>query len=122
MEHAPTPQIHPKKRIRQGDPLSFYIFTLIMQNITILINERVKRKQINTFKKHNIMRISHLVYADDLIIFCKAKIETFKSIDKVFKIFEGRTGLRVSEKKSEVFFSNSTKGKDQLLSHLIKIE
>lgn len=116
---SPISQINPKRGIRQGGPLSPYIFALLMQNLTILINKRVETKQISTFKKHNnIMGISYLIYIDDVLIFCRSKKESFKSINEVFRLFEERTRLRVNEAKSEVFFSNSTIDKDQLLNHL----
>lgn len=72
-----------------------------MQNLPTLIKDRVDKKQI---KLDPIMGIYIIVYANDVFVFCKAKIDSFTTIKEVFSIFEGNTGLRVSEEKSEVFF------------------
>lgn len=59
-----------------------------------------------------------LIYADDVLIFCKAKNESFTTIDEVFRLFKGNTDLIVNEAKSEIFYSRSIKDKVELLNHL----
>lgn len=63
----------PTHGIRQGDPLSPYLFILCMEYLGFLINENYLRKEWTplTASKHN-MAISHLFFADDLMLFAKA--------------------------------------------------
>jgi len=73
IDRAPTPQIWPGRGLRQGDPLSPYLFTLLMQNFSHIMKTKVKNGEISVFKKHGTKGVSHLGYTDDLLDFCKAK-------------------------------------------------
>ncbi len=48
------------------------------------------------------VRISHLLFADDTIVFCDAVPEQVMHIKKVLSCFEAVTGLRVNLTKSEM--------------------
>lgn len=58
----------------------------------------------------------HLAYANDLLIFCKAKKNCFEGVKKLLEEFTLASGLEVSERKSETFFSGATKNKQELLN------
>ena len=49
------------------------------------------------------MQISHLLYADDTLIFCDAKAEQVSYIKVVLVIFEAVSGLAVNWAKSSIF-------------------
>lgn len=70
----PTDPFQPKRGIRQGDPLSPYIFILCAE----VLSGMIARDQINGLITGisiatNAPPISHLLYADDIILFCRAK-------------------------------------------------
>lgn len=54
--------------------------------------------------------ISHLFFADDLVIFCKAQMEQARLLDSILKQFCASSGHRISGRKSNIFFSKSTEG------------
>ena len=51
------------------------------------------------------IRISHLFFADDLILFAKASEENSESINEVLDYFCAESGQKVSAKKSRIYFS-----------------
>lgn len=114
VDGSPTANIKPGRGIRQGDPLSPYLFTLLMQNFTSIIDEKVGSGDIKLYKLHGARAVSHLVYADDLVVFCKARANSLSAVKSVFDIFAKSTGLGVSERKSEVFFSCATNNREEL--------
>lgn len=118
IEGSPTPQIKPGRGLRQGDPLSPYLFTLLMQNFSSVINQKVESGDLGLYKVNGTKAVSHLAYADDLMVFCKATESSFTTLRDIFYIFRGNTGLRVSTGKSEVFFSSPTNDKQRLLDIL----
>lgn len=69
---APFGMLKPSRGIRQGDPLSPFLFVVYTK---ILSRMLAYHENLGSFKGVKISRtapaISHLLYADDLIIFCR---------------------------------------------------
>ena len=96
----------PTYGIRQGDPLSPYLFILCMEYLGFLINEKCLRKEWTPLEasKHN-MEISHLFFVDNLILFAKADKSGAESIKDVLNKFCKESGQVVSVEKSRIYFS-----------------
>ena len=77
-----------------------------MQYLGFLINESYRKKEWTPLKasKKNL-GISHLFFADDLMLFAKANKASAKSIKKVLSQFCKESGQLVSVEKSRVYFS-----------------
>ena len=98
--------IYTARGIRQGDPLSRYLFILCMDFLGQLILEKCNKKLWQPIKaSQSGLAFSHLLFADDLVFFAKADhVNCFTIID-VLDTFCSMTGQSVSESKSRVYFS-----------------
>jgi len=102
----PTSPFNPKRGIRQGDPLSPYIFILCVEVLSGLINKEQRNGNITGIAiATNAPAISHLLYVDDSILFCKAKCDEANTIMKVLKDYQQASGQKVNMDKSEMIFS-----------------
>lgn len=62
-----------KQGIRQGDSLSLTLFTIFSDLLSRLLDKAVNDNRISSIKvARTSPRISHLMYVDDLVIYCKA--------------------------------------------------
>ncbi|KAL4285122.1 hypothetical protein GQ457_16G012140 [Hibiscus cannabinus] len=83
----------PQKGIRQGDPISPYLFNLTMERLSHLISHYVSSGQWKAFKLvRNGSPISHLFFVDDLILYAKADIANAEIIDSILSTFGSHSG------------------------------
>ena len=101
--------ISPSKGIRQGDPLSPCLFLLCAEGFSALIHEVAMNQQINGF---SICRgcplITHIFFADDSLLFCKAKEQECHTLVSILNRYEEASGQKINTDKSLVFFSPNT--------------
>ena len=74
--------------IRQGDPLSPYLFIMCMEYLGNLIEEKCSKGLWFPFKaSRGNIKISHLFFTDDLILFAKLTNEVCEAIPDVLRTF-----------------------------------
>jgi hypothetical protein len=92
--------------IRQGDPLSPLLFVVIMEALSRMLMESEARGLLAGFSVgpvHNSgLSISHLLFADDTLIFCDADVEQLRNLRCLFLCFEAASGLKINLSKSEI--------------------
>ena len=98
--------IYPLRGIRQGDPLFPYLFILCMDFLRQLIEEKCSMKEWQPIKaSQGGPTFSHLLFANDVVLFAKMDYANCVAIRKVLNVFCGVLGQTISEAKSRVYFS-----------------
>jgi hypothetical protein len=96
--------IHPGRGLRQGDPLSPYLFILVAEGLTALISKAVANGELHGVKIcRGAPSVSHLLFADDCFIFCRSNLSETRKLMEILKIYEDASGQEINLSKSEVF-------------------
>ncbi|KAG6401482.1 hypothetical protein SASPL_138339 [Salvia splendens] len=106
---SPTSVFKPERGIRQGDPLSPYLFVLGMEKLSHSINKSVQDGDWDPIRlaRHG-SSISHLFFADDLVLFCKVDMKNTRTLKSILDKFSHHSGHKVSASKTQLFFSPNT--------------
>ena len=94
------------KGLRQGDPLSPYLFIMGMEVLSVLIRRAMEGGFISGCKiqrdRGRAVHVAHLLFADDTIVFCEAKKEYLTNLSWILFWIEAAPGLRINLAKSEI--------------------
>lgn len=82
--------------IRQGDPLSPYLFAIVMNILSILLKEKVDLKYITPFNVRGCVKISHLMYANDLVLSFRANPKSCLNLKYCLLGFFKISGLNIN--------------------------
>ncbi|RVW63178.1 putative mitochondrial protein [Vitis vinifera] len=103
---SPTDFFRSIRGLRQGDPLSPYLFVLGMEALTSLINRAVRGGYLSGCRIRGRegagIQVSHLLFADDTLVFCEDSQEQLAFLSWLLLWFEATSGLRINLNKSEI--------------------
>jgi hypothetical protein len=86
--------------VRQGDSLSPLLFVLV-EAFSRMMNATVERDLMSGFfVGSKVMVVSHLLFADDTLIFCKPNVEQLCNLRYLLLCFEVVSGLKINLSKS----------------------
>ena len=94
------------KGLKQGDSLSPLLFVLVMEALSRLTDRAVARGYLEGFSVANFnvsdLKVSHMLFADDTLVFCGAVRDQLYHLKGVLLCFETISGLQINLEKSEI--------------------
>ncbi|XP_013589283.1 PREDICTED: uncharacterized protein LOC106297625 [Brassica oleracea var. oleracea] len=93
-----------------------------MEALTRLLEEAVDAGLIRLHPMCQEPRITHLLFADDLLIFSDGSRHSLTGIKKVLSDFKALTGLDMNAAKSEIFFGGYTEIQSSVLSDIAGVK
>ena len=112
----PHGEISPTMGLRQGNPLSPYLFLMCTEGLHGLIWKAATNGDIRGVSIcQNGPKITHLLFVDDSLIFCRARESEWRSLLHVLATYERASRRQINRTKTTLFFSKSTPGDMQNL-------
>lgn len=91
--------------LRQGCSLSPYLFVLCMNVLSHKINKAVRENKFKFHPRCKLLSLTHLCFADDLMVFVEGTKESIEGALSVFGDFDKWSGLHISIEKSTLYMA-----------------
>ncbi|XP_050281856.1 uncharacterized protein LOC126722748 [Quercus robur] len=102
---SPSDFFGSSKGLRQGDPLSPLLFDIVIEALSRMLDVAASTGQFSGFSVGSTagpsMMVSHILFADDTLIFCDANPSQIANLRAILTRFEV-SGLRINLGKSEL--------------------
>ncbi|GJU60440.1 RNA-directed DNA polymerase, eukaryota, reverse transcriptase zinc-binding domain protein [Tanacetum coccineum] len=102
VNESPTNEFQFHRGLKQGDPLSLFLFILIMESLHILVQRVVDAGMFRGISLGSSLQLSHLFYADDAVFMGQCSSSYIDSIIQVLECFYRVSGLRINMTKSKL--------------------
>jgi hypothetical protein len=101
---TPLEEFQPSRGLRQGDPISPYLFLLAAEGLSGLLKQSRQSSQLEGIKVASTApAVNHLLFADDSLLFVKANVEGALEVNGLLEKYCNASGQRVNLDKSSVF-------------------
>ncbi|KAL9676074.1 hypothetical protein QQ045_004287 [Rhodiola kirilowii] len=98
----------PERGLRQGDPLSPYLFLICSEWLSEKIGAEISSHLLKGVRVcQGAPIVSHLFFADDSIFFMKATEVNARGLKTVLDEYEALSGQRINFSKSEIVFNRN---------------
>jgi hypothetical protein len=118
---AMTENITPMRGLRQGDPISPYMFLICAEGFLTLLNVAKTRGELTRIKVCSAApSINHLLFEDDSLLLLKIKDGSAQCLQNILSLYEDCSGQIINKETSSIMFSRNTKSavKQELMSIL----
>jgi len=89
--------------IRQGCALSPYLFVISMEVLSKMLDQAAGGKRFGFHPKCKNLGLTHLCFADDLMILTDGKVRSVDGIVEVMNLFAKRSGLKINMEKTTLY-------------------
>jgi hypothetical protein len=111
-----TDVINPGRGLRQGDPLSPYLFFICAEGFSALLNNAEQVGHLSGVKVcNNAPSINHLLFADDSLLLLKSDERSASHLRNILQLYEDCSGQMINKEKSSIMFSRNAGGERKAL-------
>jgi hypothetical protein len=113
----------PSRGLRQGDPLSPFLFLFVADGLSALLRKEVLANQIEPVKVcRRAPGVSHLLFADDTLLFFKASQQQAQHISDVIDTYATATGQLINRDKCSILFGpNCPEATGTLVKQILQV-
>lgn len=93
-----------KRGLRHGNSMSSFMFVIAMEFLSRKFEQLKENSEFNYHPKCARIGLTHLCFADDLMVFSRGDVQAIRSVMHVLIDFGKASGLYMNEDKSMIYF------------------
>lgn len=102
IHREPTCFLRPKRGLRQGDPLSHFVFFFCAEGLSAML----LASELHDIQSANsALTISNVFFTDDSILFCRATTSEANHLFSLLTLYSEAFGLLINFDKSSTFLA-----------------
>jgi hypothetical protein len=120
---APTKPFWPSRGIKQGDPLSPFMFILMMEGISRSIKSASAKGEIKGIKPfENSPTSTHQQFIDDTLLHGTPMVKEAKAYKRILEEFGEASRAEINHSKSMIYFFNTNPSIQRNLANILGFE
>lgn len=120
---GPLQPFTPSIGIRQGDPLSPFLFIIMAEGLGRSLTKARRQNQLKGIKPaHQGPTVTHQQFVDDTMLMGAATMQEARTISQVLKTFSEASGIEINLTKSKKNFFNTSIPVQRNLSRILQIQ
>eukprot|EP00253_Pinus_taeda_P018385 PITA_18385 len=117
---TPANQFTPSRGLRQGDPLSPFLFVILMEGLSRLIRQAKEEGKIKGLQPlPSIPATTHQQFVDDTMLHGSPTVKEAQGYKNILKLFSEASGMDINLSKSTIFFFNMNVAVQRNLSRIL---
>eukprot|EP00253_Pinus_taeda_P035518 PITA_35518 len=103
----PSSTFHPTRGIREGDPLSPFLFVIMAKGLGRSIKATILAGNLKGISIHQAPTTSHQQFVDDNMLFGHSSVQEARTFNSILDNFSKASGALINKVKSQIFFFNT---------------
>ncbi|KAK2659394.1 hypothetical protein Ddye_005927 [Dipteronia dyeriana] len=114
INRIPTKEFSMEIGLRQGDPLSLFLFNLAFEVLScLLVKAREQGLIMGIGFQNDEVQLTHLQFADDTLLFIEPSMESLLNVKRILRCFKLMSDLKINFHKSSLVKIGKKKPSDE---------
>lgn len=116
---SPSATFRPTRGIRQGDPLSPFLFVIMAEGLGRSITAAKLDGRLKGLSFHNSPTHTHQQFFDDNMLFAHPSVQEARHVKSILNTFSEASGALINRVKSQIFFFNTPVTTQRAIEHIL---